>query len=157
MSRKVKKTYRYKAICHTRCYWLETLWEPGDVYEGDHPANKHFNKTGYLDKDKAPSTDAGSDPRSTEELKIRLKLYGMDIDDKWTRKQIWAKLSLADEQAVKDALTDSEAGMVVAKCGFKARTASGLANHQKSCGLCKSTDPAVKEKYAKQTVEKKDS
>lgn len=73
------KTPIYKMTCHTKCYWLSTLWEPGDEYEGPAKPPKHFSKDG-TNPDKDPKVmAAGDDPRSTSEMLTVLKRkFGVD-------------------------------------------------------------------------------
>ena len=63
--------YKFSATCHTKCYWLNNLWQPGEVYEGNHEPNKHFNQSGKAPE--LPPPDAGSDPRSNVQLRKDLK------------------------------------------------------------------------------------
>ena len=97
--------YRYKAICHTKCFWLDTLWEVGETYEGDIEPGKHFSESGKPDAD-LPPMDAGKDPRSTNELKEILYKAGFDVPEEWTRKQVWKKLTDAENAISKDELTN---------------------------------------------------
>ncbi len=128
--------YAHRGICHTPCYWKETLWIVGDVYEGDDPPNKHFSSDGEKDPE-APPPDAGSDPRSNLQLRKDLKEhpYNFTAPKSWTRKQMWAKFHEVDRALELDALTakDSERR---ALCGFIGKTHAGKLAHQKRCAKC---------------------
>lgn len=70
---KEDRTPIYRAVCHTKCFWLNTLWEPNDVYEGPEKPIKHFSKDG-TNPNKDPNVmAAGDDPRSTNEMLTVLK------------------------------------------------------------------------------------
>ena len=96
--------YKYKAICHTSCYWKETLWQIGEIYEGDDPPNKHFSKSGKTDPT-LPPPDAGSDKRSNKQLRIDLKKdHNFSAPKNWTRKQLWGKIAEIERSQSIDAL-----------------------------------------------------
>lgn len=96
------KEYPYKATCHTKCFWLDTLWEPGNVYEGHEPPNKHFSIDGKKDPEQPPA-NAGIDPRSTREIRRILRdVYGSTKPKSWTRKQLWQALHEFETGAAKD-------------------------------------------------------
>ena len=101
--------YQYKAICHTKCYWLETLWEVGEVYEGDILPNKHFSLDGSNPNPPPPEIH-GDDPRSNLELRIALKKhpYNFTVPKSWSRKQMWNKLKDIERSWELDALTNPE-------------------------------------------------
>jgi hypothetical protein len=72
-------TPEYKAICHTKCYWLDTLWNPGDVYIGPAKPCHHFSKDGKRPNEDPLLMAAGDDPRSTKEMLTVLKRkYGVE-------------------------------------------------------------------------------
>jgi len=91
--RKVVEEKLYRGICHTRCYWLDTLWEPGDEYEGTEPLGKHFSEEGMPEPEKPPRT-AADDPRSNQDLRDELKEHpnNFTAPRSWKRKQLWEKL-----------------------------------------------------------------
>ena len=95
----------YKAICHTKCFWLDTLWQPGEVYEGEFEPGKHFNADGKLDKP-LPPANPGDDARSNAKLKDELQKHNFKAPTKWGRKQLWAKLKDLEMARDKDELTD---------------------------------------------------
>ena len=97
--------FKYSAICHTPCYWLETLWIVGDVYEGDIEPIKHFSQDGKIDKPVAPKM-AGDDKRSNVQLRKVLTDSGFKPPKTWTRKQLWAKVCEIETAISKDALTN---------------------------------------------------
>jgi hypothetical protein len=97
--------YKYEAICFRKCYWLDTLWDIGEVYAGDIPPNKHFNETGKPDAE-LPPMDAGMDPRPTKELKAMLEALNFKIPTSWSRKRIWKKLVDLEIAIEKDELTN---------------------------------------------------
>ena len=96
--------FKYQAICHTACYWLETYWEPGEVYQGDIPPNKHFSQDGKIDRVVLPR-DAAADPRSNDELREFLKSHNVRIPNNAARKTLWGKVNAIELAAEKDALT----------------------------------------------------
>ena len=129
--------YKYTAICHTTCYWLDTRWEIGETYTGNIPPNKHFSESGIKDPS-APPPDAGSDRRSNKELRYTLKEdYGFTAPKKWTRKELWAKLMDMEDTYVRDKLTSDEMPQYIAACGFEAKTNAGIGAHERHCDVCK--------------------
>ena len=142
----MEPTFKFRATCHTRCFWRDTLWEPGEVYEGDEPPNKHFNETGVSPE--KPPPEAADDPRSNNELRAALKKHPFNFTapSKWTRKQVWAKLREMEAMYEKDAVTsprqipnmNTDTPQYKAACGKICKTAAGLANHERRCGVCKS-------------------
>ena len=67
---------KFTAICHTKCYWGETLWHIGEIYEGNMPipppADRWFSADGTTDNPEPPPI-AGLDPRTNDELRVALK------------------------------------------------------------------------------------
>ena len=88
--------FKYRGICHTTCYWLDTLWEIGEVYEGNIPPNKHFSEDGKKDA-ALPPPNAGSDRRSNLELREAIEDFGVNVPKSWTRKKLWARLKELEE------------------------------------------------------------
>ena len=90
----------YKVVCHTKCFWLNTLWEPGDIYEGtDEPARDENKVMRYFSVDgKPPHTDktiraAGDDPRSTVEMLVTLsKKFGVEMPHDSLRVEVFEML-----------------------------------------------------------------
>ena len=126
----------YRSICHTKCYWLNNLWKPGQVYEGEIEPGKHFNADGKLDKP-LPPANPGDDPRSNAELKMVLKKqHNFTVPTKWLRKQIWGKLKDLELAVSKDALTNEDESEFIARCGFKSKSKAGLVAHERTCSKC---------------------
>jgi len=74
-----KETPIYRAICHTKCYWMDTLWEEGDAYEGTVKPCKHFSKDGTAPDEDPKIRAAADDPRSTSDMLTVLKRkFGVD-------------------------------------------------------------------------------
>lgn len=139
-----EKIYRYRAVCHTKCYWLENLWEVGEVYEGDIKPNKHFKMAGEPDPEKPPEGPSG-DPRSTKELRETLENI-MSVPKSWSRKKIWAELKSREIAISKDELTNPstgttqiQSGVFLAACGFEAKSLAGKVAHERTCEKCKSS------------------
>ncbi len=138
----------YKAVCHTRCYWLETLWEVGDVYEGSIEPKYHFSKDGELDKPVAPPM-ACEDTRSTKEITRLLKdKYGSTKPSSWSRKQLWATLRGFETAESRDEVTNPSTGSIViesfpAKCGFVGKSQAGTSAHERACAKCKAISEKV--------------
>ena len=100
----------YRAICHTTCYWRHTLWNVGDVYEGEEPPNKHFSKDGKTDKP-LPPTGPSEDPRSTKQMIAILKeKFNVKVPRTSARKTVWAKLRDYEIAESKDELTNPKKG-----------------------------------------------
>ena len=98
----MKKSYAFKKICHTQCFKFDTLWKPGDIYEGNDDPGKWFSEDGTPEAPNAPqiSTD---DPRSTDQLIRDLKnKFGVTMPKTRGRKIIWAKLHDLETQASQD-------------------------------------------------------
>ena len=137
----------YKAVCHTKCYWQETLWKPGDVYEGSAKPCKHFSEDGKIDKPLPPPM-ACEDTRSNDEIRSILKdKYGSSKPSSWSRKQLWAALRQFETAESKDESTNPSDGVIrpetfTAKCGFVAMSKAGAAAHERACAKCKA--PAEK-------------
>lgn len=126
--------YKYTATCHTKCYWLENLWHVGEVYQGNHKPNKHFNEDGVSPE--IPPPVPVDDPRSNVEIKAALKRMGFTAPSSWTRKKLWSKEKELEMAMAKDALT-SDKDKFFAKCGFVAKTLAGVSAHERSCEKCK--------------------
>jgi hypothetical protein len=131
--------YKYRATCHTKCYWLNNLWQPGEVYEGNEKPNKHFNSDGVAPE--VPPPTPMDDPRPNIELRDTLakRPFNFVAPDKWTRKELWGKLKEMELAASKDALTNEEEiyePEFVAPCGFESKTKAGLSAHQRRCVVC---------------------
>ena len=133
---------KIRGVCHTRCYWLETLWEPGEVYEGSDPLCKHFSADGKLDKP-IPPPHPGDDPRSTNTIRNILKdKYNSDYPKHWSRKKVWAALIDFETMGSRDETTNPSTGSikieaVTAKCGFLAKSKAWLTAHERQCSKCK--------------------
>lgn len=129
--------YKYKAICHTACYWRENLWTPGEVYEGDLEPNHHFSADG-LRNPELPPPDHGADPMPTETIRKILKnKYHSTKPRNWSRKQLWRTLKDCEAAAERDALTaEAEEREFIALCGLKAQSNAGMKSHQRNCKKC---------------------
>ena len=132
----------YKAVCHTKCYWLETLWEVGDVYEGSEKPCKHFSKDGEIGKPVAPPM-ACEDTRSTKEIIRLLKdKYNSQKPSSWSRQKLWAALRDFENAESRDESTNPSTGSIViesftAKCGFVGKSQAGALSHERACAECK--------------------
>jgi len=128
--------YPYKAICHTKCYWLDTLWDVGEIYEGEVPPIKHFSQDG-VNPDPPPPETFGDDPRSNIELIAALKKhpYNFTAPKSWSRKQIWAKFKELERAWEIDALTNPDKE-TLAPCGFVGATKAGTGAHIRKCSDC---------------------
>lgn len=126
--------YKYRAICHTKCYWLDTLWEIGEIYDGDIPPNKHFSDDGKTDSS-TPPPSPGRDPRPTIELKSILSSapFNYKIPTRWSRKQIWVKLAELESLYARDELTTESTDSFECVCGFVSKSSAGLVAHKRSC------------------------
>ncbi|OEU68391.1 MAG: hypothetical protein BBJ57_02175 [Desulfobacterales bacterium PC51MH44] len=129
--------YKYRATCHTKCYWLHNLWQVGEVYEGNEKPNKHFNADGIAPE--VPPPTPMDDPRPTVELKTTLEKhpFNFTVPEEWKRKEIWAKLQEMELMASKDALTSDEGHDFIAACGFESKSRAGVSAHERSCVKCK--------------------
>ena len=138
----------YKAICHTRCYWLDTLWSVGDVYQGSEKPIKHFSSDGEMGRPVAPPV-AGDDPRSNVEIRKILKdKYGSTKPSSWSRKQLWAALRAFETAESRDEVTNPSTGSIViesfpAKCGFVGKSQAGALAHERACAECKAISEKV--------------
>jgi hypothetical protein len=95
----------YKAVCHTKCYWLETLWQVGEIYEGKIKPIKHFSSDGKIDKP-VPPPNPGDDKRSNKEIRDTLRdKYGSTKPMSWSRKKLWAAIHEFETARDKDELT----------------------------------------------------
>jgi hypothetical protein len=104
------KEYKYRAVCHTKCYWLNNLWSPGEVYEGDIEPGKHFSADGK--NPGAPPPSAADDPRSNVELrKILKEKYNATKPQNWSRKQLWQALRTLETAEAQDELTNPSDGV----------------------------------------------
>jgi hypothetical protein len=133
--------YKYSATCHTKCYWLENLWEVGEVYEGNEKPNKHFNQSGEAPE--VPPPTRMDDSRSNKELRDTLKKLNFTAPEKSTRKELWSKLRDLEIAISKDELTNPSEKFF-AKCGFQAKTQAGVGAHERRCKIC-SEEPEVLE------------
>lgn len=134
------KQYLYRATCFRECYWLENLWKPGEVYEGNVPPGKWFNIEGTPEPE-LPPDDAGSDPRSNDEIRATLKeKYGASRPKSWPRKKLWADLHDLEMRNEKDESTsptpETQQFPFKAKCGFASKTKAGVMAHERNCGKC---------------------
>lgn len=129
------KTYR--GICHTTCYWLETLWNPGEVYEGELPLCKHFSEDGKKDPE-LPPPDPGADPRSTATIRKVLKnKYGSSHPSSWPRRKLWEKLNEFETAQERDeATSEGESHDFTALCGFLSKSKAGCTAHERACEKC---------------------
>jgi len=138
----------YKAVCHTKCYWQETLWDIGDVYEGSEKPIKHFSEDGKIDKP-VPPPMACEDTRSNNEIRRLLKdKYGSTKPSSWSRNQIWAALRQFETAESRDEVTNPSTGSIViesfpAKCGFVGKSQAGTSAHERACAKCKATSERV--------------
>ena len=139
--------YKYEAICHTTCYWLETLWDVGEVYEGNVKPNKHFSRDG-IKPDGLPAPTPGDDARSNDELVKALSAFGVRATKKMGRKKLWSKLVELENAALKDELINPSTGSTQidaeepemeyeAVCGYTSKTNAGALAHQRKCGKCR--------------------
>jgi hypothetical protein len=100
---------KFRKICHTKCYKYETLWDVGDVYEGDEDPGKHFSDDGINTKPEPPKL-ACDDPRSTVLMvKILKETFGVTMPKSRGRKKIWAKLHEMEKAAAQDEQTQDAA------------------------------------------------
>jgi len=131
-----------RKTCHTKCYVFDTLWSPGDIYEGKQDPGKHFSHDGKLDKPLPPS-GPGDDPRPTTELRKILKdKFGSTKPSSWQRKQVWTALRDFETAESRDASTNPSTGSIViesfpAKCGFVGKSQAGALAHERACAECK--------------------
>lgn len=127
----------YRAVCHTKCYWLETLWKPGDVYEGEFVPNKHFSEDGKIEPN-LPPPDHGADRRSTKEIREILEtVYDSHYPTDTKRKVLWRALNEFETATDRDFATSVP---FVAKCGFIAKNRAGLAAHERQCDECNQSE-----------------
>ena len=127
----------FKSICHTKCYWKETLWEPGEIYEGEDEAiDRWFSSDGKVDRP-APPPIAGLDPRSNDQLRIDLKEHPFNFTapKSWTRKQMWEKLSEFETAMARDAATAKDAENRAA-CGYVGASVQATGAHERRCKKC---------------------
>jgi len=102
----MKKKFKHRKICHCTCYKFQTLWQPGDIYEGDEDPGKHFSDDGEA-PDGAPAQTPMDDIRSTDELINELKnKFNVTMTKARGRKAVWNKLRDFEEKAAKDAQTE---------------------------------------------------
>jgi len=151
--------------CHTKCYAFETLWKPGDVYEGEEDPGKHFSVSGEQEIPPPPPTP-GDDPRSNKELKAALAAppFNFKVPTSWPRKKYWQKLFDLENSYARDAQTNPnpekitrietpekkapEAKKFRAPCGKITKSGGGLAAHIRKCNRCKAIAETEKEKIA---------
>lgn len=97
--------YKHRGVCYRECYWKETLWKPGEVYEGDDLPGKYFNTDGKSPE--LPPETAAADPRSNKEIReILSKKYNSSLPKSASRKKLWQRLHEFEIAESKDALTD---------------------------------------------------
>ena len=129
-----------RSICHTKCYWKETLWNPGEVYEGkepvEPPADRWFSTDGKVDRPEPPPIP-GLDPRSNDELRSTLKMHPFNFTapKSWKRKQLWDKLTEFETAQARDAATAKDADNR-AVCGFVSASKAGALAHERKCKKC---------------------
>jgi hypothetical protein len=125
----------YRAVCHTQCYWLNTLWRPGEVYEGNLEPIHHFSVDGKLDKP-IPPPEPGLDPRPNKVLRAELirAPFNFDAPKSWPRKKLWSKLQEFERAEEMDELTSTTE--VETPCGFIAKNSVGAAAHERQCEKC---------------------
>ena len=137
----MSKKFKFKKVCHTKCYKFATLWKPGDVYEGDADPGKHFSDDGEPDAH-LPPPGPGSDPRTTAQIReILEKRFNSRKPQSWTRKQLWHALRDYEEKAERDELTnpteDSNKFPFKTHCGQAVKTKAGVVAHERHCKKCK--------------------
>ncbi len=89
----VEEKKQYRAVCHTACFWENTYWDPGDIYEGVIPPGKHFSADGSPPEVDPSIRRAVDDPRSTVEMRTTLeRSFGEKMPEDATRKQIYSAL-----------------------------------------------------------------
>jgi hypothetical protein len=127
----------YREVCHTECYWLNTLWHVGEVYEGNLKPEFHFSEDGKLDKP-LPPPEPGLDPRSNKVLRATLRKapFNFDAPKEWSRKKVWAKLQEFERAEEMDELTSEPSTEVQTACGFLAKNSAGAAAHERQCEKC---------------------
>lgn len=132
----MSKKYRYRSICHNKCYWKENLWMPGEIYEGEDPPGKHFHSEGE-DAPEEEISEPGTDPRPTVKLKQILKdKFNFNVPMSWTHRKTWMKLRDMEISSSKDNLTNPSMKWT-APCGFDAKSNAGLEAHRRQCDKCK--------------------
>lgn len=126
----------YTGICHTKCYWLDTIWDIGETYEGSIPPNKHFSTDGKKEVPDPPR-NAGSDRRSNIELREALKQHPFNFSapKSWTRKKLWEKLNDFEIALARDKATAKDAETRAA-CGKIAASYAGRLSHERKCKKC---------------------
>lgn len=83
----------YRVICHTRCFWLNVLWDPGDIYDGYQQPPDHFSVDGSPPHTNKELMAAADDPRSTVEMLTTLrKKFGVEMPEEATRVEIFEAL-----------------------------------------------------------------
>ena len=134
---KAKEEMIYEAVCHTKCYWLETLWQVGEVYKGSVEPNQHFSKDGKIDNP-LPPPDAGADPRSTKTIiKVLKNKYASTNPKSWSRKKLWARLHEFETlQEQDEATSEAEPTIFSALCGYIAKSKAGCTAHERACEKC---------------------
>ena len=106
-----KKPVLFKKVCHTTCYKFNTMWNPGETYEGEEDPGKHFSDRG-VPKPELPPDDAGMDPRSTGEIRHILKTkYNSTKPGTWTRRKLWTALRDFEEAEARDESTNPSDGV----------------------------------------------
>jgi hypothetical protein len=147
-----------RKTCHTKCYAFDTLWIPGDIYEGEEDPGKHFSDSGEVEIP-PPPPNPGDDPRSNAQLKAALKAhpFNFTVPSSWPRKKIWQKLRDLENAYDRDESTNPNpekvtsipaapkppkpsrpaGGKFKAPCGYFSKSGGGLAAHIRKCGRCK--------------------
>ena len=129
-----------RSICHTKCYWNETLWKPGEIYEGKEPvappADRWFSSDGKVERPEPPPI-AGLDPRSNAVLRATLKTHPFNFTapKSWNRKKLWEKLSEFETAQARDAATAKDAENRAA-CGYVGASVQATGAHERRCKKC---------------------
>ena len=90
-----------KYICHRKCFFMNTLFYPGDTLPAGMKANKHFSIEGQgPDVDEKHVIVPGDDPRSTNQIIADLETdYGIKVDEGSSRKEVFVKWKKAEDAA----------------------------------------------------------
>ena len=126
-----------KSVCHTKCYWRETLWDIGAIYEGSSPPpERWFSSDGKVEHPPPPPIP-GLDPRSNVELRESLKKHPFNFSapKSWTRKKLWEKLNDFEIDLARDKATAKDAETRAA-CGRVAASFAGKLSHERKCKKC---------------------
>ena len=131
---------KVRSVCHTKCWWGQTLWDVGDVYEGSSPvpapADRWFSSDGKVERPEPPPV-AGLDPRTNVELRESLKKHPFNFSapKSWTRKKLWEKLNDFEIDLARDKATAKDAETRAA-CGRVAASFAGKLSHERRCKKC---------------------